>query len=107
MIEAMATRGCRKSPGDKTPVPRPAFLAAGALDSPTCSAVGALALSPEQPVSPGNSPYLIILTYHGRWILLIRMISNHTSNSSVISRYFSQISITYQHLIVLHTSSHG
>src|SRR5216683_8329361 len=36
MIEAMATKGYWKSPGGKTPVPRPAFLAAGALDSPTC-----------------------------------------------------------------------
>jgi hypothetical protein len=40
MIEAMATKGYWKSPGGKTPVPRPAFLAAGALDRPTCASSG-------------------------------------------------------------------
>ena len=40
MIEAMATKGYWKSPGGKTPVPRPAFLAAGALEPPTCQEPG-------------------------------------------------------------------
>jgi hypothetical protein len=29
-------KGYWKTPGGKTPVPRPAFLAAGALDPPMC-----------------------------------------------------------------------
>ena len=40
MIEAMATKGYWKSPGGKTPVPRPAFPAAGALEPPTCLELG-------------------------------------------------------------------
>ena len=40
MIEAMATKGYWESPGGKTPVPRPAFPAAGALEPPTCLELG-------------------------------------------------------------------
>ena len=54
MIEAMAAEGYWKSPGGKTPVPRPAFLAAGALDLPTYRELGKGKESRFRKASPGH-----------------------------------------------------